>query len=131
MFRDAFEKKFWAFPATLVAHPLASVPASMRPLPPAAAEVLSSITRHTPLKIADAHRDDDGDWFRLESEHLLDHEVFHRLSNNWAAIGGPNRLQFSLIHCVTGLDSGIWLHHRKVGTVPQYFHGCQRIISWS
>jgi hypothetical protein len=129
MFQDAIGKKFLAFPSTSLA--LDSVPYSMRPLPPAAVEVLSSITRHTPVKIVEAERDEDGDWFRLESEDLLDQDVFHRLSNNWEAISGPNGIQFSLIHCEMGPDGGLWLHYRKVGTVPQYFHGCQQIISWS
>jgi hypothetical protein len=110
---------------------LASVPIEMRPLAAAATDVLSAIIRHTPVAVVEAHRDENGDWFHLTSQDLQDHEVFHRLSNNWQAISGANSLHFSLIHCLAESGRGVWLLHRKVGGPHQYSPGCRQIHSWS
>src|SRR5690242_5686209 len=98
MYRALVVKKLWGGPLPLANTVLTAIPTSVRPMARATGEILSAIIRHTPVAIAEADRDNEGDWFRLESEDLWDHEVFNRLSNNWRAIAGRNATNFSLIH---------------------------------
>ncbi len=128
MYQDSFKKKIWEGPIPSLALDLTSVPASMRPLAPAVAAMLSAIVRHTPVDIEEADRDNDGDWFRLESEDLWDDEIFNRLRDNWDAIGGTAP-GFALIHFLTGPDAGVWLYHAKLGQLPAYSRGCHRLVS--
>jgi hypothetical protein len=99
-------------------------------LAPSASDVLSAINRHTPVDVVEADSDEDGIWFRLRSEVLPDEAVFQRLSNNWVAIGGRSRLEFSLVYCLSGQGGGVWLCHRSANSKTPLIRGCQRIISW-
>ena len=123
--------KFTASSLPLAAQSLASVPSTMQPLAEPVADLLSAIVRHTPVDIAESYRDQNGDWFRLASPDLQDPDVYRRLSNNWDAISGPNRMKFSLIHCSTEPHRGIWLLHRKLVEISSYPPGCRQIHSWS
>ena len=131
MFQDSYKKKVWDGPVPEVGLELASVPPSVRPLAPAVTEILSAAIRHTPVNIADASREDDGDWFRLKSDELPDHQVFKRLRNNWKAIARGNQSSFALIYCGTGADRGIWLYHRKTVMKASYPPGCHQVSSLS
>jgi hypothetical protein len=99
-------------------------------LGPMAKDVLSAINRHTPVDVVETANDEDGNWFRFRSDVLSDEEVYKRLSKNWAAIGGRNRLAFSLIYCVSGQGAGVWLLYRNIASNTRFFPGCQQIISW-
>jgi len=103
---------------------------SLEPLAPLARDVLSAINRHTPVDVVETASDEDGNWFRFRSEVLTDEEIFKRLSKNWVYIGGRNRLEFSIIHCMSGQGAGVWLCHRSIASNPGFFQGCQQIISW-
>jgi len=99
-------------------------------LDPLARDVLSAINRHTPVDVVETTSDEDGNWFRFRSELLNDKEVYNRLSKNWVAIGGRSRLEFSLIHCLSGEGAGVWLCHRSIASNTRFVQGCQQIISW-
>jgi len=103
---------------------------SLEPLASVARDVLSAINRHTPVDVVETSSDEDGNWFRFRSDVLTDGEVHKRLCKNWVAIGGRNRLEFSLIHCMSGEGAGVWLCHRSITSNARFFHGCQQIISW-
>src|SRR5689334_7481204 len=97
MYYELFTKKIWEGPISSPHLNLTAAPNSMLPLAPDVANVLSAVTLYTPVEIAEVERDEDGDWFRLESDDLWDHEVFDLLRGNWAEIGGRSP-DFALLH---------------------------------
>jgi hypothetical protein len=130
LYRDYAYKKIWDGPVPSVALSLASIPAAVKPLAPAAVKMLTAIIRHTPVEIEEAYREDDGDWYRLESDDLRDDQIFSRLRDNWMGIAGRSKGEFAVLQCLAGDDRGVWLFHRKSGTGSR-LTGCRRVNSLS
>jgi hypothetical protein len=91
--------------------------------------LVERINASGPVAIEDY--DDDGEWFKLESQHMADGQLFRLLRSRWTAIVASHSGKFALVHCQMGHRKGVWLHYIATPLdQSEYLSGCHQIESW-
>lgn len=72
----------------------------------------------------------DGEWIRLEAEHLDDSALYSAIAKKWGRTAGYIN-KFALLYCHTGNDAGVWLHYLSTPALrAEYRVGCFSVPTW-
>jgi hypothetical protein len=93
--------------------------------------VLNNINRTNPVTVTCT--DGRGEWVLLKSRQFPDQLLFERLKFNWSQLMPYTQATcFSLIFCLFGPHSGVWLHCLATPALrAEYLPGCHKIDSWA
>jgi hypothetical protein len=97
---------------------------------PPLSTVLDNINRTNP--VITTCTDGRGEWVLLTSRQFPDQLLFDKLKFNWSQlVPFAEAKRFALICCVSGPNSGIWLHYLATPALcAGYLPGCHKVESW-